>query len=208
MVKKAVIFDLDNTIYPVSSLGEELYEGLFTLIKAAEEHAPQYEEIKQAILRKPFRYVAKEFNFNSELIQSSMELLSDLEYKKPLNPFEDYAIAKQVPGLKFLVTMGFTKMQWSKIKLLNIEADFEACFVLDPLKEDTTKKDIFKVILKKYGLKPEDVLVVGDDVQSEIKAGLELGMKTLVYDKGAALGPLPGYSVISHYSQLAPFLTK
>jgi putative hydrolase of the HAD superfamily len=36
MYKKAIIFDLDNTVYPVHSIGEELFAPLFALIMKME----------------------------------------------------------------------------------------------------------------------------------------------------------------------------
>ncbi|XHR97354.1 HAD hydrolase-like protein [Mucilaginibacter sp. UC70_90] len=38
------------------------------------------------------------------------------------------------------------------------------------------------MILEKYDYKPEDVLVIGDDPESEIKAASELGIDTFLYD--------------------------
>lgn len=137
-----------------------------------------------------------------------MEALSDLEYNDTIEPFDDYGLTKDIDRLKFLVTTGFTKLQWSKVNQMGRESDFEECFVVDPAKSDRTKKDIFAEIMEKYGLNPEEVLVVGDDIHSEIKGGKELGIDTVLYDH---TGRSPESSdddgnVITDYDSLEQFI--
>ena len=48
MSKKAIILDMDNTIYPVHSIGFKLFKVLFDLIEESGDHA-NIEEIKAAI---------------------------------------------------------------------------------------------------------------------------------------------------------------
>jgi putative hydrolase of the HAD superfamily len=54
--------------------------------------------------------------------------------------------------------------------------------VIDPSLTTLTKKDIFEKILDDNDYKANDVLVVGDDINSEIKAARELGIDSVVYD--------------------------
>lgn len=206
--KKAIIFDLDNTIYPVSSIGERLFCDLFELIERDGRFEGSFEEVKNAIQRKPFQVVAEEFSFHEELTSSGLEALTDLEYKDEMKPFDDYGLTREIHLLKFLVTTGFSKLQWSKIRQLNLEADFEACFVVDPAKSSKTKKDIFAEIMENYGLAVDDVLVVGDDIHSEIQAGKELGIETVLYDFASKHIEVPEYTdhVISDFAELPRFI--
>lgn len=181
-VKTAIIFDLDNTIYPVSSIGEMKFGDLFKLIEEDARYKGNLEDIKTEIQQTPFQYVAEEYQFHDELVSKSIHLLKDLEYKGPIKPFEDYKYIKDLNCRKFLVTAGFTKLQWSKIKLLELDKSFEECFVIDPELTDKSKKDVFVEIMEKYNLKPNEVLVVGDDIASEIRGGNELGVDTVLYD--------------------------
>lgn len=203
MKKKAVIFDLDNTIYPVASIAKKLFHSLYELIERDGRYVGEFEEIKQHIERKPFQVVAAEFEFDNELTSNALALLADLEYRDTMAPFDDYPLTKDFDCLKFLVTTGFTRLQWSKIKQLGLQADFEACYVVDPALSKQTKKDVFAGIMEEYGLSADDVLVVGDDLHSEIKAGRELGMDTVVYDYAGKFGSLEGYHVISNFDRLA-----
>ncbi|WP_262249828.1 HAD family hydrolase [Parapedobacter soli] len=206
MKKKAIIFDLDNTIYPVASIARKLFHDLYELIERDGRYVGDFEEIKQNIERKPFQVVAGEFQFDNELTSNALALLADLEYKDTMAPFDDYPLTKDIDCLKFLVTTGFTKLQWSKIKQLGLQADFEACYVVDPALSQQTKKDVFAGIMDEYRLSAEDVLVVGDDLHSEIKAGRELGIDTVVYDYDGKFGSLEDYHVISNFDKLATFI--
>ncbi|MCR6640608.1 MAG: hypothetical protein NVV82_16805 [Sporocytophaga sp.] len=93
--KKAIILDLDNTIYPANSIGEEVFKNLFLLIAESGEFK-DITPIKQAILRKPFQKVATEFNFSEALTHKCINLLKNLTYEKEIKPFEDYAKVKHM----------------------------------------------------------------------------------------------------------------
>lgn len=206
MKKKAIIFDLDNTIYPVAAIGHQLFADLFQMIAMHGGYEGAIEDIQQEIMKKPFQLVAKAFQFDAALTAAGLALLSDLTYTGAMQPFEDYALTRKINCRKFLVTTGFTKLQHSKINLLGIKNDFEAIVVVDPAISVLTKKDVFKNILLQYQLQEKEVLVVGDDLHSEIKAAQELGIDTVLYD----YQDLPALAVldnrITNFSGLQRFL--
>lgn len=182
MKKKAVILDLDNTIYPVGAIGEQLFEPVVALIRQHKTYDGNIEDIKSAMMKKAFQVVAKEFNFGSELLKEGLELLGNLSWEEPMLPFNDYKTIKQWPCQKFLVTTGFTKLQSSKVEQLGIADDFDDIYIVDPSISTLTKKDIFKKIMDDYGFAKEEMIVIGDDLDSEIKAGIELGIDVVLYD--------------------------
>jgi len=206
MNKKAIILDLDNTIYPVASIGDKLFDELYQLIEQDGSYSGNMEDIKKAIQRTPFQLVAKEFQFSAALTEKALELLMALEYNDIIKLFDDYLLTKQIDCLKFLVTTGFKKLQKSKIRQLNVFNDFDACYIVDPSVSTLTKKDIFKKIMEQYQLEPEEILVVGDDIHSEIKAGKELGIDTVVYDYNGTHTQLSGYTIITDYKELKKFI--
>ncbi|MBP0902641.1 HAD family hydrolase [Mariniflexile gromovii] len=182
MNKKAIILDLDNTIYPVSSIGEVLFSPLFQLILESGAHAEEFDLIKKDIMRKPFQKVASEYNFSKKLFEEGMNLLQETKCTMKMSVFEDYNEFKNISLKKFLVTTGFTKMQNSKVAQLGIINDFEEIHVVDPQLSDKTKKDVFVDILTRFKFDLSDVLVIGDDPNSEIKAAQELGIDAILYD--------------------------
>ncbi|MXV16767.1 HAD family hydrolase [Hufsiella ginkgonis] len=181
---KALIFDLDNTIYPVASVGDKLFAPLFELM---EPYRDQIGEEAMAaaeteIMRRPFQKVATASGFPPELLAKGTELLRNLEYNGPMQTYPDYALTREFAHDKFLVTMGFMKLQRSKVRQLGVELDFKEVIIVDPDQSDQTKADVFAGLLEKYGYHHSEVLVIGDDPESEIQAARKLRIDTFLYD--------------------------
>lgn len=200
MPKKAIIYDLDNTIYPVSSIGDKLFGPLFDLIAASGKHNDSMDDIRKAIMRTPFRLVAQRHGFSDELTQQGIALQEMMDYKDEINTFEDYPEIQNIPGERFLVTTGFKTMQLSKIRQMGIGNDFKEVHVVNPV--ETSKKEVFADILKRYDYLPNEVLVVGDDPESEIAAAKALGIPTVLYDKHNEQDASSATYKISHFAQL------
>jgi len=200
--KRAIIFDLDNTIYPVSSIGDKLFKSLFQLIVENGEYAGNFDEIKVEIMRRPFQFVADDFSFSENLKSECLKLFLDLTYDEPMEPFDDYKYVRKLSGLKFLVTTGFTKLQNSKILQLNIEKDFLEIYIIDPIQSKLTKKDIFLKLLIDYHLKVPEVLVIGDDLNSEIKAANDMGIDTILYDRESKHTCIENQKTITSFNDL------
>jgi putative hydrolase of the HAD superfamily len=181
---RALILDLDNTIYPAASISEKLFSSLFDLMNKYKEQIgdEELEKAKEELSKKPFQKIAESYNFPDELKEKGTALLRELTYNGPIKAFDDYQYVKPLPFDKFLVTMGFTKMQQCKIDLLELDKDFKETIVNDPDKTDNTKKEVFEKLLKDYGYQAEDVLSIGDDPESEITSAHKLGMPSVLYD--------------------------
>jgi len=192
--KKALIFDLDNTIYPVSAIADNLFGKLFAVL---DEYSgtinvgdnDRVAKIKEEMTRRPFQYIADKYELTKELNDKMVDTLRNMSYDLPMQPFEDYHHLKEIPLDKFLVTTGFVKLQMSKVIQLGIELDFKEIIIVDPDVSRKTKKDVFADIMQKYNYQPADLLVIGDDPDSEIKAALELGIDTFLFDPN---GVYPG----------------
>ena len=135
-----------------------------------------------------------------------MEVHINLTYKDPMQYFPDYELVQKLPQTKFLVTSGFSKLQHSKIDNLGIRNDFEEIVILDLQETNDTKKDIFRRLLDKYQLPKEQVLIVGDDINSEIQAGKELGIDTVIYDRLEKYTDLNFANKIDNFAGLTKFL--
>jgi putative hydrolase of the HAD superfamily len=186
-MKKALILDLDNTIYPVSSIAENLFGQLFkTLDHYADrinaDDTERVNKIKDEMTRRPFQHIADEFKLDEELRDKMIGVLKNMTYDLPMRPYDDYKHVQAIPLDKFLVTTGFIKLQMSKVKMLCIEEDFRDIHIVDPEVNDQTKKDVFEMLMETHCYNPEDLLVIGDDPQSEIKAAQALGIDTFLYD--------------------------
>src|SRR6476620_1001298 len=150
MAKKAIILDLDNTIYSVASIGEKLFASLFQQIDASGLPAHQITEIKDAVMREPFQVVVRRYQFDPSFLQTTTQLLQNLTYNEPIDVFPDYHEVKKLPVERFLVTTGFKNLQTSKISSMGIEQDFKEIHIVDPNTGEQTKKTVFADILHRY----------------------------------------------------------
>ncbi|HEX8333820.1 MAG TPA: HAD family hydrolase [Segetibacter sp.] len=201
-MRRAYIFDLDNTLFHTPSIGAELFAPVYKLIHDSGEHEEDFDEIKEDFTRIPFQKIAKKYHFNESLATECTELLKQLEYNKPIEPFDDYNVIKSLPADRFIVTSGFTKMQQSKINSLGIKEDFKEVHIIDNTTTDKVKKDVFSEIIQKHNYKPDEVVVVGDDPESEIKGGNELGVVTILYDKNNVHSSSEATYTIENLSEL------
>ena len=206
MAKKAIIYDLANTIYPVPSIGEKLFAPVFELIAEEEAHRADLAAIKKAMMVTPFRLVAQRFNFTDALTAKAIALQEETVFEDVIATFDDYAEIKTINADRFLVTTGFFKMQNSKIKQMGIEGDFKEIHIVDPTK--SSKKEVFADIMKRFGYSTDDVLVVGDDPESEIRAAKELGIDTVLYSKEKLHDPSVATYSISHFAELKNITEK
>lgn len=206
MRKKAIIFDLDNTIYPVHAIGDSLFASLFRLIEEEGSHRADMDRIRDEIMRRPFQLVASDYGFSRELTQKGTALLKDLTYEEAIEPFEDYPFVRGLPLDKFLVTTGFAKLQQSKVDRMRLAPDFREIHIVDPSASDRTKRDVFEDIMQRHLYAPGEVLVVGDDLHSEIAAAQQLGIDAVLYDNYGRHGAVASLPTISSFSELASLL--
>jgi len=206
-LKKAMIYDLDNTLYAVSDIGHELFKPLLDRIERSGDHADEMDDIKKDLMRKPYQEVAEKYGFEEELKRDGDEILKELTYDKKIDVFEDYRAILELPGDRYLVTTGYTKMQNSKISNMGISQDFKDMIVVDPSLSDLTKKDIFLKIMTENGYSKSDMMVIGDDPDSEIKAAADLGIETVLYHKLKLTDHPQADHIIKDFRELASILS-
>jgi putative hydrolase of the HAD superfamily len=187
-MKKALFFDLDDTIYSTESVVDDMYKELFDLLRP-EVGDEVLKSIRTDILTTPFHIVADRYTLDQDLKDEALQLSLDMRYNGPMETFKDYSLTLDIPAERFLITAGYVKLQKSKIQQLGIEKDFKGIFIPDPYKSDLTKLDIFKMIMTKYDYAPSDILVIGDNPESEILAGMDLGIDTYLYDFEGKFSP-------------------
>jgi putative hydrolase of the HAD superfamily len=183
-MKNVFFIDLDNTIYFTKPNEKQLMSGLYALLEGEDLGITpeQYLLAKADMLRTPFQKVANKYGFNQRAVDHAIQYLKNGEVTEALSPGEDYPYIKNLKGRKFIVTAGFLKKQTTKVKMLGIADDFEELYVVDASITNESKKDAFEALITKHHLNPDDILVIGDDAESEIKFGLELGLSTFLLD--------------------------
>ena len=102
--------------------------------------------------------------------------------------------------------MGFEKFQWSKIKAMKIEQDYNEIFVVDPDTTDKSKRDLFDEIISKSGYATSDVFIIGNNPDSEVLAAQELGAHPILFDVDDRYEARQGVTKVNGFKELLAIL--
>ena len=189
---KAIIFDLDDTLYDCSGTlvlkSRKLAAKIISkAIKCSETEALKLQlELESRLGPKAdiFHEIANQYNLPEDFCEEISNTINTLEVEgATLFPDTMASIdeLKRTGYKLFLVTFGNREIQEKKIKVLDLESAFDEIIITEnPL----GKEKCFKEILAKYGLEPEQVLCVGDKIKDEIEVGKRLGMSTALMKHG------------------------
>lgn len=189
---KAIIFDLDDTLYDCSGTlvlkSKKLAAKIISkAVKCSETEALKLQlglEERLGPKADISREIANLYNLPEEFCREISNTINTLEVEDAIL-FPDAIDAinelKRTGYKLFLVTLGKKEWQERKIKVLGLENVFDEIIITDnPL----GKEKCFREILTKYDLKPEQVLCVGDKIKDEIEVGKRLGMSTALMKHG------------------------
>jgi len=181
-MKHIFFIDLDNTLYFTKPNEAQLMGELYLFLENLDLGISKedFQLAKQEMLRTPFQKVAQKYGLRKEVMPQILAYLQNREVTRPLKPSDDYHYIKNLQGRKFIVTAGFVKQQTSKVKMLGIAGDFEEVHVVDV--SVSNKKNVFEQLINQHKLNRDDILIIGDDAEAEIKFGLELGISTFLLD--------------------------
>ncbi len=179
----AIIFDLDNCLSAADEVGTELFEPAFAAIRRANHGRLDEATLASAFSdcwRHALDHVAAKHGFSSEMLKAGWDALRQVEVTKPMHGYSDLSVLQSIKASKFLVTSGFRRLQESKIRALGIQSLFTKILVdaIDDA-ERRGKELLFRDLMQEYRLQPSEVLVVGDNPESEIAAGNRLGLTTV-----------------------------
>jgi FMN phosphatase YigB (HAD superfamily) len=180
---KALIFDLDNCLAAASEVGEDVFKPAFEAMRDANRGTLTAEKLAEAfedIWRHPLDFVASKYGFSQEMLAAGWKVFSEIVVETPMKGYGDLVVLGELPFDLYLVTSGFRGLQESKVKALQV-ADLFRGVVIDAIDEDDRrgKQGIFASIMEAAKLRPEEVIVVGDNPDSEIEAGNRLGIPTV-----------------------------
>jgi FMN phosphatase YigB (HAD superfamily) len=183
MAIKAVIFDLDNCLIAADEVGKALFEPAFEAIRRVNDGTLTDKALEEAFSDCWFHsldFVAARHGFSRAMLDAGWKVFVGLEVTTTMSGYSDLGTLGEIDALRFLVTSGFRRLQESKIRALGIHHLFDEVWI-DAIDDSNRKgkRQLFSDILEKYRLTPAQVLVVGDNPDSEIAAGNQLGIKTV-----------------------------
>lgn len=178
-----LIIDLDDTIYNTRSIDPGIFDPAIALVHkyCSASELLDADEIISVLWTQPIDKVFVKYNLPENLKKEFYDLVATIDYHKlEIEPFADYMFLNSIGYNKILVTTGIRELQLAKIKALKIDSDFDALHIDDPRTDPRINKfDIFSELLVNTKRRASEFWVIGDNPDSEIKAGRILGMNTI-----------------------------
>ena len=178
---RAIIFDLDNCLAAADEPGAALFAPVFAAVRNANHDTLTRDALDSAFRDcwvHAFDVVAERHGFSGAMRAAGWRALLDVEVSGPMFGYGDL---DQLAGLgerRFLVTSGFRRLQESKVRALGIAWLFDEV-VIDAIDEaeHPGKEQIFLDLMGRYNLDPADVVVVGDNPESELAVARRLDLR-------------------------------
>lgn len=180
---RAIVFDLDLCLAPPDEAGKEAFAPALDAVRRANRGVLRPDALETALedcWRFAFDDVAARHGFSEAMREAGANAFRAIRVTGPLRGYGDLDRLEAFDVPLVLVTSGFRALQESKVDALGIRR----CFVdvlVDAIDEPDRrgKYRIFHEVLGRNGWRPGEVLVVGDNADSEIAAGNRLGMPTV-----------------------------
>lgn len=203
---KGVLLDLDNTLYeyePCHYYALESCHKKFKKFKniTFEQFKNSYESAKkevkkntsgQAASHSRFLYFQKLLEENFK--KTDIDLTIEFEECYWLNFFKRMKLFEGVLGfLKkckknnirvCLITDLTARIQFEKVKFLKIGKYLDFVVSSEEAGKEKPHKTIFSLALQKLRMKPEKVVLIGDDYNKDLAGGEKMGIKTILINNG------------------------
>lgn len=172
---KLIIFDLDNTLFDTyNQLSKPVLGDMFQRMRAAGMTPEQEKALRERYAYTGFKILADQLGLNPDVVMVGMEAYEFMDMRH-IKPYDDAKLLLELPGEKILVTSGIPKVQQEKVDLLGIRDYFEEV-IIDDSSSPKNKEIIFERLMKEKSLKPGEVVVVGDNPDSELIGAKNLGI--------------------------------
>ena len=204
-VYKALFFDLDHTLWDYNTSSKETLSDIY------DQYLVEHELFSLDIFLKTFNKVNSQLwqQYNKGLIDKSYirenrfdKILTSLEFKdKSITshisteylfecPRKPHLIAHTLLILEYfhkkhpmyILTNGFEDVQEIKLKSSNIQSYFKQVITSDGCGYQKPDISFFHHALDQSQCKPEDVLMIGDNLKTDIAGALNAGIDTVYFN--------------------------
>lgn len=101
-----------------------------------------------------------------------------------------------------LITNGFEKVQWSKLKHSGLDKYFHHVITSEASNSMKPKKEIFEFALRKTEAKLADSIMLGDNLEADIKGAMNAGMDSIFINHVEAECTIEPTHIVTHLKQL------
>ena len=204
---KAVIFDLDNTLCNSTAVIEDILKHIFTRYL---KHFPNKSvDDLISINVKTFKNLISDPNvpLSAATIRVWFEVFEQLQIKPPLKiilQLIEYIRSEAIRRVRLIegtlelitflkskdikigvLTNGIFIDQANKLVKLKIDSFVDYLVTSDMCAADKPDPKIFKYLLNKMAVLPNQILMIGDDYIADIKGAHNVGIKTVYLNNGS-----------------------
>jgi FMN phosphatase YigB (HAD superfamily) len=182
---RGLIIDLDNCVFDTKSMGMDVIAPVLAVLEEAGSvnffKKEVLSQVKEDLWNFSFEDIVAKYGIPDSIAGKMRLAYCNLEAPPWSKCYGDVGLLSDIKLEKILVTSGYSKLQCSKIVVTGIEDLFDEIIIEsndDPLNRKG-KLRIFQEVMEKYCWSCREVMVIGDNAFSELKAGKELGMITV-----------------------------
>lgn len=203
---KALVFDLEGTLYNSKELANEWRLQVFKLIrektgKSDEEILKEFlkivEELRgQGFRRPPVSDIVDRMGISRKDFYSAIDSVDATKFLKP-----DPELKKTLEHMKgkwklAMLTNLSRKSTLNILKALDLDSNlFEPLITASEMEKGKPDPEPFRRISKALDLKPSSIMMVGDSVSSDLAPAKKLGMKTALVSEKKISTPLADLEV-------------
>jgi len=226
-VYKHLFFDLDHTLWDFDANAKEALVELYAHFELESKGVLPFENFYRHYLHhnqilwdryhkgfitseelkwKRMWRTMLEFKIGSEELAKEMSarFLEILPTKKLLFPHTieilEYLTAKGY--VLHLITNGFEKVQWSKLRSSGITHYFANVITSEASNSLKPKKEIFEYALKKAGASLQESIMLGDNLDADIQGAINAGMDCIFVNHIKAVTEIKPTYIIHHLKEL------
>uniref|UniRef100_A0A8D0BUW9 N-acetylneuraminic acid phosphatase n=1 Tax=Salvator merianae TaxID=96440 RepID=A0A8D0BUW9_SALMN len=223
---KAVFFDLDNTLIDTAAAGRRAIEEVISVLQS-KHHCDESEahmicdKVQAKLLKEchdPSKMCITDFRIQhwEEAIQeikggaADRDLATECYFLWKNTRLKHLTLAEETQQMLselrkivrlLLLTNGDTQTQREKIESCACQPYFDAIVVGGEQEEEKPASSIFLHCCELLGVQPEDCVMVGDSLDTDIQGGLNAGLKATVWINKTVtpkeISPVPHYILSS-----------
>ena len=197
---KHIFFDLDHTLWDFERNAEETKKELFIDLKLEQRGVPSYEAFRNkyvgintglwALYRegkiekddlnfKRFYLTLYEFGIDDPKLGAVMAsgFIEGISNKTYLFPHAKEILEYLYPKyLLYIITNGFEEVQFSKLKNSGMNRYFTTIITSEEAGVKKPDPEIFRYALRKTGASAPESIMIGDDLEVDIRGSREMGI--------------------------------
>lgn len=178
---RLVIFDLDDCILDTDTFRPHMRARMKQVLDAFDVPQHVREHAERVLGGASPIAAAYECDLPVAVQRALLESYRGIDMPMSLATYGDEHHVREIDAERILVTAGFESVQYGKIRSVGIAGLFSEIHVIPPGTgyAHHGKQLKFQELMKERSLESWEVVVVGDSPQTELRAGLTLGLITV-----------------------------